>query len=144
VAYDYFDRAKGLTRFTVCVPVGEEVYIQPGSDLKSGKLAGFHAVRTTLTGDYSHLGEAWDKTFAHIDKNKLIEADSPYLEVYQTGKEQVRSPSKWVTEIYVPVGYTAPPPAPVPLPVPSTPMQTHDARPEPASGDSPDGEISIP
>jgi effector-binding domain-containing protein len=103
ILYNYYDDSKGLTKFSVCVPVREEIFISPGSDISSGKFASFRAVKTTLTGDHSHLKEAWDKTFAYIDVNKITEADADYLELYKVGKEEVKGPSKWVTEIYIPV-----------------------------------------
>ncbi len=103
VLYDYFDTSKGLTKFSVCIPVREEVFTSPGSDVTAGKFASFRAVKTTLTGDYSHLKEAWDKTFAYIHANNITEADKAYLELYKVGKEDVKGPSKFVTEIYVPV-----------------------------------------
>ena len=103
VLYDYYDTSKGLTKFSVCVPIREEIHTSPESDVSFGQFSGFRAVKTTLTGDYSHLKEAWDKTFAYIDANKITEADAAYLEWYKVGKEDGKGPSKWVTEIYVPI-----------------------------------------
>jgi predicted transcriptional regulator YdeE len=61
-------------------------------------------VKTTLTGDYSHLKEAWDKSSDYISTNNLSKDEGlPILELYTKSMEQVTNPSKWVTEIYVPV-----------------------------------------
>lgn len=135
VSYDYFDTSKGITKFSVCYPVNEEIFIAAGSDISSGKQEPFRAVKTTLTGDYSHLKEAWDKTFEYIAKNKLTESDGGnYLESYKIGKETVKNPSKWVTEIYIPIkAATA-----VPVPVVPKPI----VQPTPAA--TADEEISIP
>lgn len=103
VLYDYYDKSKGLSKFSVCIPIRDEIYTSPGSDIMFGKFDSFRAVKTTLNGDYSHLSEAWDKTFDYIRTNNLTLADADYLELYRTGKEDSKSPSKWITEIYVPV-----------------------------------------
>lgn len=128
VLYDYYDPRKGLTKFSVCIPVREEIFVAPGSDISAGKFASFRAVKTTLTGDYSHLKEAWDKTFAYIDANKIAGADADYLELYSVGKESGKGPSKWVTEIYVPV-VSMPAPAPTPV-TPATVAVPKPAAPE--------------
>jgi effector-binding domain-containing protein len=140
VAYDYFDDEKGLAKFSVCIPIAEEVFIQPGSDVHAGKFASFHAAKTTLKGDYSHLKEAWDKTFAHIDDKKLEYSENGnYLETYKVGKPDEKRPSQWVTEIYIPVKAVAA--VPVTITQPATPTVS---APTEAPGDSPDAEISIP
>ena len=132
VRYEYYDTAKGLTKFSVCIPVREEVFTSPGSEIVGGKFTAFRAVKTTLTGDYSHLKEAWDKTFAYIGANNLAEADADYLEVYRTGMDDVKGPSKYVTEIYVPIGVAPTPVAPkpvaatVPAPVPAANSATDE------------------
>jgi effector-binding domain-containing protein/uncharacterized protein YndB with AHSA1/START domain len=137
VLYDYYDDSKGLAKFSVCIPVRDEVFISPGSDISSGKFASFRAVKTTLIGDYSHLKEAWDKTFAYIDANKMIEADADYMELYNVGKESGKGPSKWVTEIYIPVD-AAPKPSVVKYVAP-IPKATVEETPEQAPDD-----LSIP
>lgn len=111
VLYNYYDTSKGLTKFAVCIPVREEAHTLPGSDVSAGKFAAFRAVKTTLTGDYSHLQEAWDKTFGYIGDNHITEADADYMELYRVGKEDGKGPSKWVTEIYIPVSFVPTPSA---------------------------------
>ncbi len=104
VMYHTYDVAKGLTRFSVAIPIKDQVFISEGSDITSGQLFPFQAVKTTLTGDYSHSKEAWDKTFEYIDKNKLTQkSDGVYLEIYAKNSDQIANPSQWVTEIYIPI-----------------------------------------
>lgn len=102
VIYHTYDLARGLTDMSVCIPVDQEIFTSPGSDITSGKLESFTAVKTTLTGDYTHLKEAWDKTSEYISKNGLIENPGPSVELYNISIEQEKHPSKWVTEIYIP------------------------------------------
>jgi len=105
VLYTIYDVANNKTTFSVCLPMAEEIYTSEGSDYTSGNLQPFQAVKTTLKGDYSHSKEAWNKTFDYIKKNNLAENQNRnYIEVYSVAAAQVKSPSKWVTEIYIPVG----------------------------------------
>jgi effector-binding domain-containing protein len=104
VLYHTYDVANGLTRFSVGIPIKDQVFISEGSDITSGQLFPFQAVKTTLTGDYSHSKEAWDKTFDYIDKNQLTQkTDGAYLEIYTKNVDEIANPSQWVTEIYIPI-----------------------------------------
>jgi effector-binding domain-containing protein len=104
VLYHTFDTAKGITKFSVCAPIKEEIFISEGSDITLGKLVPFYAVKTTLTGDYSHSKKAWDKTFEYITKNNLTKnTEGSYLELYTKNMEEIANPSQWITEIYIPI-----------------------------------------
>ena len=56
----------GLTKISICVPIKNEIFTSEGSDILSGKLEPFEAVKTTLTGDYSHSKKALDKTMQYF------------------------------------------------------------------------------
>jgi len=104
VIYHTFDEANGLARVSFCVPIKEEIHTSAVSDILSGKLEAFEAVKTTMTGDYSHNKKALDKTLEYIATNNLVpDPAMSHLEIYSIGKTETKSPSKWVTEIYVPV-----------------------------------------
>lgn len=122
VIYHNYNTAKGITTLSVCIPIKEEVFTSPGSDVTSGKFISFDAVKTTLKGDYSHTKEAWEKTISYIQKNNLTQDLAlPYVEIYTKNNEQVANPSKWITEIYIPIKPKA---AAVYKPQPSTAVQT--------------------
>lgn len=91
--------------FAMCVPVVEEILTTPGSEISGGHFDEFLAVKATLTGDYSRRKETWDKTREYLKTKKLIEdaTSGKYIEVYKISLPKERKPSKWVTEIYVPV-----------------------------------------
>ena len=91
--------------FAMCVPVEEEILTTPGSEISGGHFDEFLAVKTTLIGDYSHRKEAWNKARAYANKNKLIEDsfNGKFIEVYKVSLPKELKPSKWVTELYVPV-----------------------------------------
>lgn len=104
ILYHYSDAEKNTTKFSVCYPVKNEIFISEGSDMSSGHYDSFRAVKTTLTGNYTHLGEAWLKTIQYVNKNKLTQKGSlPRLELYKIGKEKFSSPTQWVTELYLPI-----------------------------------------
>ncbi|MFT3793227.1 SRPBCC family protein [Flavobacterium sp.] len=128
VIYHTYDMAKGITDMSVCIPVDKQIFVSPDSDIIAGKLQGFEALKTTLTGDYSHLQQAWDKAFAYMDEKGIPQNETgAYVEMYSVNMEQEKHPSKWVTSIYVPVRpkVVAPPkprvyaPVAAPVPVPA-------------------------
>lgn len=104
IIYHKYDRTNDDIGFSVCMPVRDSIHIMPGSDIESGKTASYTSLKTTLVGDYSHSQTAWKKAFAYISKNHLERNKSgQIIEVYAVGRNDVKNPSKWVTEIYIPV-----------------------------------------
>jgi hypothetical protein len=93
-----------IVNFSVCIPTMDSIYIMPGSDLSSGKIEAMTALKTTLTGDYSHLKVARSKAIEYIQKNNLKQNSYyPIVEVYSKTIQDVKFPSKWITELYIPV-----------------------------------------
>ena len=75
-----------------------------GSQISGGHFEAFDAVKTTLTGDYSHKEKAWKAARRYMNKNKITEDTAEKaIEIYQISLPKERKPSKWVTEIYIPV-----------------------------------------
>ena len=104
VLFDKFNKAQNKTNFSVCIPVKDEIITSEESDVHGGELFEFQAVKVTLIGDYSHLSKAWDEGFKYIKKNKLEEdPDGTYIESYKTYAPSESKPSKWITEIYIPI-----------------------------------------
>lgn len=104
VLYHKYDVSNDIVTLSVCVPVREKIFISSESDVSSGELSPFTSLKTTLTGDYSHNKEAWDKAFEYIAKNGLKENTAGhYIDVYAKTIDDVKKPSKWITEIYIPV-----------------------------------------
>ena len=69
-----------------------------------GEIIAFTCLKTTLTGDYSHSKEAWAKAKKYIADNGLKENFAgSYTEVYVKTIDDIKQPSKWITEIYIPV-----------------------------------------
>jgi hypothetical protein len=93
-----------------------------GSDISSGKLEPFRAVKVTLTGDYSHLPEAYAKAGAFIREHHLHKTGTTALEWYRIGKEDGKTPSQWVTDVYIPIGAAPVVAKPRPSPTPPAPQ----------------------
>jgi effector-binding domain-containing protein len=104
ITHQTWDKKAKTTIFSMCVPVEEEILTTSGSEISGGHFDEFLAVKTTLTGDYSHNIEAWNKTINYINQKKLIkDIQDLNIEVYKISLPKERKPSKWVTEIYIPV-----------------------------------------
>ncbi len=103
VIYHTYDTANKLTKISICIPIKEPIFITEGSEISSDTLKSFEAIKTTLTGDYSHTSKALNKTLEYFKKNNL-KSDPTFsrLEVYSIGKNEINNPSKWKTEIYFP------------------------------------------
>lgn len=104
VKYNTFNNELKTTNFSVCISTKEELFTDPESEYIAGSLESFQAVKTTLTGDYSHFGEAKAKNIDEIKKLNLVQkTELPLIEVYTHYKGETKNPSKWITEFYVPV-----------------------------------------
>lgn len=104
VIYEGIDTQAGTITFSVGGPLREEIFLAPGSDISVAKLESFSALKTTLTGDYSHRDDAIKKAKEHISKNNILQNTAlKYMDVYLKNASDVKNPSKWVTEILIPV-----------------------------------------
>jgi len=129
IIYHTYDTTRGLAKISICLPINKEISISAGSDILAGKLNGFEAVKTTLTGDYSHTNEAIAKTRAFINNEKIVpELAWSHLEILTVSKLDVKSPSKLVTEIYFP---TKPKEVPVAVEAPVYKPQTQTQTTQP-------------
>ena len=125
VIYHTYDTEKELTRLSICIPIKDPIFIIEGSDISSKTLPLFQAVKTTLTGDYSHTKKALDKTEEYLH-SKYLTADTAFsrLEIYTIGKNEINNPSKWITEIYYPIKQKA-----LARPAAAIPASTEEAKP---------------
>jgi len=129
IIYHTYDTTRGLAKISICLPINKEISISAGSDILAGKLNGFEAVKTTLTGDYSHTNEAIAKTRAYINNQKIVpELAWSHLEILTVSKLDTKSPSKLVTEIYFP---TKPKEVPVAVEAPVYKPQTQTQTTQP-------------
>ncbi len=97
-------------RFSVCGPLKEEIFVSDGSDITVQFLEPFSALKTTLTGDYSHRNAARNKGLKHFNENKMERGSSREIEIYEISAMDDRHPSKWKTAFLIPVKTAAAPP----------------------------------
>lgn len=91
-------------KYSMCVPVKEEILTTPESQIQGNHYDDFLAVKTVLKGDYSHNKQAWGKARQFIIKNKFSEdINGTYIGIYKKALPEVKEPSKWETEIYIPI-----------------------------------------
>ncbi|WP_395050891.1 GyrI-like domain-containing protein [Flavobacterium sp.] len=127
VIYHTYNTTNELTKMSVCIPIKDPIFFIEGSDISSEKLQSYQAVKTTLTGDYSHTKKALDKTLEYIRANYL-NADKAisHIEIYSIGRNEINNPSKWITEIYFPIRQKA-----VSKPTVAAPKPTEEIAPKP-------------
>ncbi|MEO8933440.1 MAG: GyrI-like domain-containing protein [Xanthomarina sp.] len=101
VLYHKWDKENNAVMFSCCVPTTNQV-ITIESDILTGQLEPFKALKTTLKGNYSHLKEARETSLEYISKNGLESTEQgKIIEVYVTSPNQVPNPANWITEIYL-------------------------------------------
>ncbi|TBX66639.1 transcriptional regulator [Flavobacterium silvisoli] len=121
IQYDRYDAANDFVTFSVCIPTREQIFVTPESDVSSAEIIPFTCLKTTLVGDYSHTQEAWSKAKKYIKDNGLTEnLAGKYTEVYVKTIDDIKQPSKWITEIYIPVFPKAE--SAIPATIPVTPV----------------------
>ena len=104
IIYKTYDTIKDLTKASFCIPIKEQIFTSDGSDILSGKLVTFEALKTSLTGNYTYKNKALAETTAY-SAAKQIQTGSTFshLEIFTKGKNDNLSPSKWLTEMYFPI-----------------------------------------
>lgn len=112
VIYESSDIANGTITFSVCGPLKEEIFVSDPSDVVIAKLASFTALKTILKGDYSHRNEAIKKAMTYISDKKINRNTAlKYIDIYAVNASNEKSPSKWMTEVLIPIVPIAPAPA---------------------------------
>ncbi|WP_299226056.1 GyrI-like domain-containing protein [uncultured Psychroserpens sp.] len=103
VIYHKWDTENDAVIFSCCIPTTTKV-ITTESDVLTGQLEPFKAVKTVLKGDYENLAEAWTKAMAYIEENNLEQPETgPAIESYLTDPMNTPNPANWITEIYLAV-----------------------------------------
>lgn len=104
IIYHTYDTVNDLTRVSFCIPIKDQIFTSEGSEILSGKLAAFEALKTSLTGNYTYKNKALAATAAYAAaKNILTGSTFSHLEIFTKGKIENLSPSKWLTEMYFPI-----------------------------------------
>lgn len=88
---------------TNALPVREKIIVAGDTNVFSGYMPTVTAVKTTLTGNYTNLAEASNKSMQYVrDQGYTLSQEKPF-EVYVTDPQKYPNPADWITEIYVPI-----------------------------------------
>jgi len=102
--YHKYDTENNAVIMSVAIPVTEKVITDKDSDILTGMLKPFTAVKTTLSGDYKNLKEAWEATEKHLSENNMEQLEVlPAMEVYLNSPLDTPNPADLRTEIFVPI-----------------------------------------
>ncbi len=102
--YNEWDEEAGTTIMSTSIPVKERVIVPAESEVLCGFIEPGSYFKTTLTGNYSNLYEAWTKAGEAMKAQNLEQdADKAPFEVYKNDPTGFPNPADWITEIYIPV-----------------------------------------
>lgn len=99
IRYLSWDEPNNATIISACIPTTDRV-ITTNSNIQTGEIPNFTALKTTLKGNYSNLQEAWELTRKHAVDNNLEIVEGLMLETYITDRSNYPNPADWVTHIY--------------------------------------------
>lgn len=104
IMYHNYDIENPFTKISICIPIKQEIFITEGSEIMCKKIISYPVIKTTLTGDYTHANKALEKANEFIIEKRYIKNTLySHFEVFVVDKSKTNSPSKWITEIYVPI-----------------------------------------
>ena len=104
IIYHNYDTESPYTKISICIPILQQIFITEGSEIMSKKIISYPVVKTTLTGDYAHVDKALEKANNYIKEKRFIKNTLySHFEVFVIDKSKTNSPSKLITEIYIPI-----------------------------------------
>ncbi|MFI2744407.1 SRPBCC family protein [Zhouia sp. PK063] len=90
--------------FSVCIPVSERIIIADDSDILCGFIDAGKYYKSVLQGNYKFLSEAWTQSFEKLTKDDFVnDKNRDPLEIYNNTPESEPNPSKWNTQILIPI-----------------------------------------
>ena len=102
--YNQIDEANGTVIFSACISVNERIITPKGSLVYCGYMEPSRSLKTTLSGNYINLPEAYNKAMEYMtDNNMKTHPAIKMFEVYSTDPGEVPNPANWITEIYIPL-----------------------------------------
>lgn len=102
--YHQENEDNGQMIFSTAMPIKEKVITAPESEVLCGYIPPLTAIKVTLKGNYDHLEAAYDNALAYIEEKALeLDPENPKFEIYTTDPGLEPNPSKWITEIYIPI-----------------------------------------
>ena len=104
IIFHKYDKSNNFTNFWVCIELKKEYTTGLESEVLTGKLEPFQAIKATLTGDYSHIDETYKKMDEYFLQKKLKKDNSmPFIALYLKSILEEKKSSQWKTVIYYPI-----------------------------------------
>jgi effector-binding domain-containing protein len=85
------------------IPVRDKVIVADDSNVLCGYIEKTRAVKATLKGNYTNLGEAWKAAMKYVIDNKLEQSEQHPFEIYLNDPGDNPNPANYLTEIYIPI-----------------------------------------
>ncbi|MCB0447669.1 MAG: SRPBCC family protein [Gelidibacter sp.] len=95
--------ANGDVIMSNAIPVRDKVIVADDSNVLCGYMDKARVVKTTLKGNYTHLGKAWESAMKYIKDNHLEQSEAHPFEIYTNDPGNTPNPADWTTEIYIPI-----------------------------------------
>ncbi|MBS9767078.1 MAG: effector binding domain-containing protein [Flavobacteriaceae bacterium] len=93
---------EGTILFSCCVPIRERM--MTSNNVLVAFLKPQRTFKTTLKGSYQFLEEAWNDVHKSIAERGLkIKENGEPFGIYTVGMNETSNPTKWITEIYIPI-----------------------------------------
>lgn len=101
--YNEMSIGNGNVIMSNAIPVRDKVIIADDSNVLCGYMDKTRVLKTTLKGNYTNLGKAWEIAMKHLKDNNLEASEMKPFEIYTNDPGSYPNPSDWVTEIYIPI-----------------------------------------
>ncbi len=85
------------------IPVRDKVIVADDSNVLCGYIEKTRALKATLKGDYTNLGEAWKVAMKYLKDNNLEQSEQHPFEIYLNDPGSTPNPADYLTEIYIPI-----------------------------------------
>ncbi|MBW2961003.1 SRPBCC family protein [Mesonia aestuariivivens] len=104
IIYNQINKNANTAIISFGAPTPSKVVTPSESDILNGYLERTKALKVTLKGNHSNLPEAWLQAKNYLGKTDFVinKEISPF-EIYITDAYKEPNPSRWETEIYIPI-----------------------------------------
>lgn len=104
IIYHTYDTIHNLAKVSFCIPIKEQIFTSQGSEILSGKLTAFDALKVSLTGNYTYKDKALKEATTYSTTHNIKTGSTfTHLEIFTRDQNETKSISKWLTEIYFPL-----------------------------------------
>lgn len=104
IVYHAKDTIQDKITFSLAIPTQRKIYTSPDSDIFTGQINPYRAVKATLIGNYNHKNKTFAKIKEYLESNRLEQNEKfREIEVIPHNSLSDKSAAKWVTEIIIPV-----------------------------------------